>query len=202
MTAARALHTAVHKEAVFRRRIDVIARAIAAMLPADAHVLDIGCGSGTLAHTVMRLRPDVHIEGVDVLVRPDTEIPVTGYDGQTLPWPDAAFDVVMLVDVLHHTDAPEAVMAEAKRVSRGGMIIKDHFRDGLLAGPTLRFMDWFGNAQHGVRLPYNYWSSRQWREAWTELGLRPESLKEKLGLYARPFSWAFDRRLHFVARLV
>ncbi len=51
--------------------------------------------------------------------------------------------------------APARLLAEAKRVSRGGIVIKDHFREGVLADATLRFMDWVGNAQHGVVLPYN-----------------------------------------------
>ena len=38
-----------------------------------------------------------------------------------------------------------------------GIVLKDHTRNGLFSGSTLRFMDWVGNARHGVRLPYNYW---------------------------------------------
>ena len=68
--------------------------------------------------------------------------------------PDASFDVVMFVDVLHHTDDPLLLLQEAQRVGKI-ILVKDHFRKGFLAGPTLRFMDWVGNAHHGVVLPYN-----------------------------------------------
>lgn len=191
----------VHEALVFGRRVEVLARELAAQLPRDARVLDIGCGSGDIAAAVMARRPDVRIEGVDVLVRPNTRLPVTAYDGARLPHPDRSFDVAMMVDVLHHTDDPAAVLAEARRVSRQGVLIKDHFRDGLLAGPTLRFMDWVGNAPHGVRLPYNYLSGEEWRSIWTRLGLAPTGLKDRLGIYPAPFSWLFDRRLHFVTLL-
>jgi SAM-dependent methyltransferase len=164
-------------------------------------VLDIGCGSGTLARRIMALRPDVSIEGIDVLVRPGTEIPVTEFDGDTIPWADGHFDIALFVDVLHHTEAPARLLAEAKRVSKGGIVIKDHFREGVLAEATLRFMDWVGNAQHGVVLPYNYLSDGEWRGIWSKLGLKVERLTDKVGLYPAPFSWLFDRRLHFVARL-
>lgn len=191
----------MHETLVFGRRVRVLADALAAQAPRDARVLDIGCGSGDIAAAIMAGRPDVRIEGVDVLVRPDTRIPVTAYDGARLPYPDKAFDLAMMVDVLHHTDDPAAVLAEARRVARHGVLVKDHFRDGLLAGPTLRFMDWVGNAPHGVRLPYNYLSEREWRSIWSRLSLTPTGLKDHLGIYPAPFTWLFDRRLHFVTLL-
>jgi SAM-dependent methyltransferase len=195
------LHGKAHDKAVFKRRIQVLAQALADFLPKNARVLDVGCGSGTLAKVIMTLRPDVTIEGIDVLVRPNTEIPVTEFDGNTIPWPDKHFDVALIVDVLHHTDDPVRVMAEARRVTKRGIVVKDHFRDGLLANSTLRFMDWFGNAAHGVRLPYNYLSNAEWRKAWKALGFKVDGLVDRLGLYPAPFTWLFDRKLHFVARL-
>ena len=201
MSFFQRLHSKAHDKAVFGRRIEVLTRTLADFIPQGARVLDIGCGSGTLAKRIMALRPDVTIEGIDVLVRPGTEIPVTEFDGDTIPWPDGHFDIALFVDVLHHTEAPARLLAEAKRVSKGGIVIKDHFREGVLADATLRFMDWVGNAQHGVVLPYNYLSDPEWRSIWSRLGLKVERLTDKIGLYPAPFSWLFDRRLHFVARL-
>ena len=191
---------AVHEKLVFGRRIRRLAAALVERLPADARVLDVGCGSGDLAALSMRLRPDVRIEGIDVLVRPDTAIPVTEFDGLNIPFADRAFDAAIVVDVLHHTDEPALVLAEIARVA-GVVIVKDHLRDGLFAKATLRFMDWVGNAAHGVRLPYNYLSGREWRGIWTRLGLGQRGFETRLSLYPRPFSWAFDRGLHFVAVL-
>jgi SAM-dependent methyltransferase len=190
----------VHNRLVFNRRVQKLASAIAERLPKDARVLDVGCGSGDLAVLVMQLRPDVKIEGIDVLVRPETAIPVTGYDGYHIPFADNHFDAAMVIDVLHHTDDPEAVLAEIARVAPQ-VIIKDHLRDGIAAGPTLRFMDWVGNAAHGVRLPYNYLSHREWKAIWSKLHLGTSAFTKHLALYPRPFSWFFDRGLHFVAIL-
>lgn len=191
---------AVHGKLVFNRRIRRLAAAIAERIPQNARVLDVGCGSGDLAALIMRMRPDVRIEGIDVLVRPDTAIPVHPYDGAHIPFPDDSFDAAMVIDVLHHTDDPAAVLAEIARVAPH-VVIKDHLRDGLAAAPTLRFMDWVGNAAHGVRLPYNYLLRHEWTAIWEKLHLTTSAFATRLALYPRPFSWLFDRKLHFVAVL-
>lgn len=187
-----------HGAAVFGRRVQVIADHLAPFLPADARVLDIGCGDGSVAAAVMERRPDVEIRGIDVLIRPTTHIPVERYDGVTVPHPDSSFDAVMFVDVLHHTDGAAAVLAEAARVSSGPIVVKDHVVQGVLARPTLRLMDWVGNAGHGVRLPYNYLSRAEWLAVLDEVGLEIVGEERSLGLYPPPASWLFDRGLHMV----
>lgn len=191
----------IHDKYVFNRRIQVLAKQLAAVIPNNARVLDVGCGDGSVARLVMEARPDVRIEGIDVLIRPTTHIPVTQFDGNSIPFPDRSLDAVMFVDVLHHTEDPRVLLSEARRVARSAVILKDHCRDGVLANSTLKFMDWVGNARHGVVLPYNYWPEARWREAFGDLGLAVDEWKPRLGLYPWPFSMMFDRRLHFVARL-
>jgi SAM-dependent methyltransferase len=191
----------LHASLVMGRRAAVLARMVAERLPRDARVLDVGCGDGEVAAAVMRARPDVRVEGVDVLLRPSSAIPVSLFDGHALPFADGAFDAAMIVDVLHHTDDPAELLAEAARVAPGAVVLKDHTRDGFLAGPTLRFMDRVGNLRHGVRLPYNYWPRDRWRRAFGELGLRVDEWTSRVPLYPPPASWLFGRSLHFVARL-
>jgi SAM-dependent methyltransferase len=191
----------VHASLVFDRRVRVLAAHLSQLLPKNAKVLDVGCGDGTLDTLILRSRPDVSIEGIDVMVRPKTHISVTQFDGQTIPYGDASFDIVLFVDVLHHTHAPEALLREAKRVARLGIVLKDHLKDGFLAGPILRFMDWVGNSPHGVVLPYNYWTGSQWQQAFRSLGLGVKAWKSKIALYPWPADYLFGRSLHFVAML-
>ena len=192
---------AAHGRLIFGRRVQVLGKCLARAIPRAGSVLDLGCGDGQVAAAMMRQRPDLDVSGVDVLIRPVTHIPVTLYDGAVLPFADDSFDYVTIVDVLHHTDTPAAVLSEAARVSRRGVVVKDHLRAGLLAGPTLRLMDWVGNRGHDVRLPYNYLDQAQWDETFAQAGLVVAALETRLGLYPPPLSWAFERRLHFVARL-
>jgi SAM-dependent methyltransferase len=143
----------------------------------------------------------VNIYGVDILVRETTYITVTEFDGNVLPFEDKEFDAVIFIDVLHHIENPIDILLEAKRVSKGTIIIKDHFREGLFAKSTLKFMDYVGNAHYGVALPYNYLTRREWENLFAELGLSISSVDTKLNLYKFPFSLLFDRRLHFIASL-
>ncbi|MBI5800390.1 MAG: class I SAM-dependent methyltransferase [Verrucomicrobia bacterium] len=190
----------LHTGLVHPRRVRVLAGLIAAWLPQGGKVLDVGCGDGALAAAIAELRPDVQISGLDVLVRPSARIPVVAFDGRTIPHGDGCFDVALLVDVLHHTEAPEALLREARRVARM-VVVKDHTLDGWMAGPTLRLMDWVGNASHGVALPYNYRTEAQWREMFAALDLRIEELRGDLGLYPWLADLVFGRRLHLLARL-
>jgi SAM-dependent methyltransferase len=189
-----------HKRYAFDRRTRVLANQLAQMLHSRS-ILDVGCGDGTIDFLIGKARPDLEISGVDVLVRSSTRIKVQPFDGRQLPFSDRSFDTVMFVDVLHHTDDATVLLKEARRVARESVIVKDHTMDGLLAYQTLRFMDWVGNARHGVALPYNYWPERRWRAAFAELGLRVDQWQTTLGLYPWPASLVFERGLHFVTRL-
>jgi SAM-dependent methyltransferase len=190
-----------HGSYVAGRRARVIAARLAEFTPAHATVLDIGCGDGEIAWLLSQRRPDLQIAGVDVLVRDRTHVPVTRFDGRTLPFPDNAFDVVTFVDVLHHCDWPAELLAEACRVARGAIIIKDHSLQGVGAKRTLRFMDGVGNRRYGVDLPYNYLRPNEWTRIFDDLQLTIEQKVDSLGLYPWPFSMIFERRLHFLTRL-
>lgn len=201
-TGGKGVLNSAHNALVFNRRIQVLADHLVAAIPDDGSVLDVGCGDGQVAVQLMARKPGLTISGVDILVRPQTHIPVTQYDGDRLPFDDDSFDYVTIVDVLHHTDDPGAVLKEAVRVSRKGVAIKDHLREGFLAGPILRAMDWVGNRGHDVVLPYNYLTHAEWAHTFATAGCEVASWREQLALYPAPISWICDRRLHFVALLV
>jgi SAM-dependent methyltransferase len=192
----------IHARLVYPRRVQVLASSLAEFLPPDAEVLDVGCGDGVIDSLIMQRRPDVSISGIDVLMRDHMYIPATAFDGQTIPYSTGRFDAVIFIDVLHHTDNPEILLREAMRVSREVIVIKDHIKEGRLAGLTLKLMDWVGNAHHGVVLKYNYWTELQWREMFAALDLAVQEWNAQIGLYPVPATWLFERSLHFIAKLV
>jgi SAM-dependent methyltransferase len=189
-----------HSCLVHSRRVRVLAELFAELLPYGHTVLDVGCGDGLVAALIAEKRRDVTMSGVDVLPRPHTHISMSLFDGQQLPFGDNSVDTVLFCDVLHHTRSPVVLLKEAQRVARHSVLIKDHISDGPLARLTLRLMDCVGNAPHGVVLPYNYLSTREWDAALIRTGLTCEFMKRKLNLYPWWADCVFGRTLHFIGR--
>lgn len=145
-----------HEKLVFNRRVRVLVEQIGALLPSGAQMLDVGTGDGQIAKMIGERQTGTAVQGIDIMKRETVHIPVTLFDGMTIPLDDKSVDVVTFVDVLHHTGDPQRLISEAARVARKAVIIKDHLSENKLDHLTLRVMDWVGNAPHGVVLPYNY----------------------------------------------
>lgn len=140
-------------------------------VPVGGQVLDVGSGDGHIASCMGTDGGAASVQGVDVLLRTDPLIPTTSFDGENLPHDDDAFDLVTLIDVLHHTHHPERLLSEALRVSRGPVLIKDH--DWVTAPDRwiLTLSDYLGNAGYGVSLPYNFLRMEEWTALFDRLDL-------------------------------
>jgi SAM-dependent methyltransferase len=128
-------------------------------------------------------------------------VPTTQYDGERFPFEDKSFDLLMMIDVLHHIDNIDAILAEAVRVGRKFILIKDHFVRGWMARPTLTLMDNVSNRQFGIAIPANYQTENQWQSMYAKNHLLSVCRRDHLGLYFPPLSWVFERHLHFLQLL-
>lgn len=97
-------------------------------LPAAAHVLEVGCGTGVLTRRLACLPGVATVVGVDpapLLLERARELAahlqnVTFQegDGRALPFADGSFDVVVFDSTLSHVPEPLDVLVEAHRVTR------------------------------------------------------------------------------------
>jgi len=116
------------REGAFKRRLLEIAE-----LKAEDRVLDLGCGTGTLAIAAERAQPGAEVTGLDgdpeILARARQKASSAGahvdFDqghSTDLPYDDGRFDVVLSTLFFHHLEpaAKRATAAEIARVLRPG----------------------------------------------------------------------------------
>jgi SAM-dependent methyltransferase len=92
-------------------------------LPAEAQILDAGCGSG---RTLVQLADYGTVSGVELSPR---AAEVAGARGvgevrvgrlESIPWSGSSFDLVTCLDVIEHTPDDRAALADLRRVTRAG----------------------------------------------------------------------------------
>jgi SAM-dependent methyltransferase len=108
-----------------RRRIviDLVARL---PLPPQAHILDAGCGSGRNLVELARFGTAVGLEpsarGAEVArARGVGEVVEAGID--SMPFDDASFDLITLLDVLEHIEDDRGALLGLRRVARPGGVL-------------------------------------------------------------------------------
>ncbi len=100
-------------------------RSAALALQPGLVILEVGSGKGKL---LSYLRGEGHdVRGVEVNTwmidesrRLYGDLPITPVSGTALPFPDAAFDIVLSFDVLEHIPDTDAHLAEVRRVLKTG----------------------------------------------------------------------------------
>ncbi len=143
------------RERAFRERIVGLAR-----LHAGEAVLDVGCGTGSVAIVAKRLvGPAGEVCGVDASPemiaraalkarKAGVDISFTTMPAQALPFPNDHFDVALTTLMLHHLSRPgrQQCIAEMKRVLKpGGRVLAVDFANS--AGAKRGVLAHFG--RHG-----------------------------------------------------
>jgi SAM-dependent methyltransferase len=92
---------------------------IARAVPRDSEVLDVGCGSGFIAHHLSAML-GTSVVGIDLGDSAKAPIDYRQYDGKQFPVRESSFDAVLLCYVLHHARDVRVVLSELRRVLRDG----------------------------------------------------------------------------------
>jgi ubiquinone/menaquinone biosynthesis C-methylase UbiE len=112
--------------------------------PRDAHILDIGCGTGKLAHRLITHHRDARVFGIDLsesMIRAsqhhianEARIHLSVADSEHLPFASDTFDYVTCSNSFHHYPDQTASLREMHRVLKPGgrLFLTDGYRDNLL----------------------------------------------------------------------
>lgn len=142
MSGARRRDGSDHQQLVRAAELEAVGR----WFPPGTRVLEVGAGNGFQASLLAANGCDV--TAVDIAAKSGTPLsyyPVTAYDGITLPFASASFDVVYSSHVLAHVVALAPLLDEMKRVAR---------RDGILIHlvPTASWRFWNSVLHYPARL--------------------------------------------------
>lgn len=163
-------------------------------LPADARLLDIGCGSAESLIPLKSLRPDVRMIGADKIDYADNPPEVLeqyvrlDLDAERLPLEPGSFDCVRMAHVIEHLGNPQLVMEQVgKLLKPGGIFYASVPNERSLIVPSF-------NLWHSQHVPFNFFDDPThirpvtahglycWFEA---AGFRDEEIK--IGLERTPY---------------
>jgi ubiquinone/menaquinone biosynthesis C-methylase UbiE len=172
--------------------------------PRHMSALDVGGGTGVMAHTIKTLFGLERVASVDVQDRflPSLGIETAVYDGTTLPFADGSFDCILLFNVLHHVPVSSrvALLRECQRVAgRGPLYIKDHVSKDGADDTRLAVLDFLGNVPFSGMVRASYLREEDWRELASRTGY--ESSAQLSGKYRTgPMQMLFPNRLEVSMR--
>lgn len=153
-----------------RRLVDGFLRALDDMLPAEAptRVLEVGAGEGEISARVRARFPHASVISIDLhdpaLAAEWRQRGALGAfaDVRRLPFPDAAFDLVLGIEVLEHVAEPQEALAEIRRVGRDAVVLSVPREPVWRVANVLRgrYLRDLGNTPGHL----NHWSTRRFRE--------------------------------------
>ena len=175
---------------------------IARLLPRSGacSMIDIGAGDGFLGSILEQHRPETSIVGVEThirqLRRPDFKM--AKFDGLSAPFADKAFDYALLCNVLHHAHDQGALLREALRLARRGVIIKDHLAETRYQHAQLAVLDVLGNRRFGASTVGRYLSTEEWNALFQDTGARLIERLEGLWFRKGPLRAIFGNHLEIM----
>ena len=199
-----------HEKFIGPRRRRVIKDAVGGILPGKDHYeswLDIGTADQKSIWLICRSLGInfAELQTLDISPVASPKFKHTVYDGKNIPFPDRSFDIVSLIDVLHHTNNITGLLTEVKRVTRKYILIKDHKYKNKIQRRLLEIQDWFGRfawLDLDFPLAYNFLTSEQWQDAFIDSQLKIVRLENSIDYkHPFPFNILFSADLHFICLL-
>ena len=153
-------------------------------LTGSERILDVACGTGELERWIVQRHPRQTIVGVDItegmLARARVKlagahnIAFQQAASESLPFPDASFDIVVNCSALHYMRQAQTFFHEAARVlkSDGRFLIIDWCRDSL-RGKTYNWI-----RTRCVRSHHLVYSAAEVREMLARAGFQPPTVQQ------------------------
>ena len=110
----------------------------------ELRIIELGCGAAKMARDLLQRHPGCHVTGLEVdkiqhgrnLAQPQERLTFVEAGAQSIPFPDATFDLALMLKSLHHVPLPLMAQAldEVARVLRPGghLYVSEPIYDGAM----------------------------------------------------------------------
>ena len=163
-------------------------------------ILDFGCGSMEISK---KLKDKIYvgqIVGSDIFKHKYKSNKILYIDNNRLFKKNEKFDIIFIVDVLHHIGIDEApkIIKKLSKLS-SNIIIKDHFEHGFFSRQLLRFVDFYANYGYGVNVPKKYFDKVSWKKTLIRSKCKEIYHNKKFQQHDGLFNLILNKRHHFVS---
>lgn len=127
---------------ILRKRAVKLVSRIKPWMPALGSVLDIGAATG---HNTIELakNPGLAVSGLDVVDIRWGDSPLVVYDGITMPFGDNSMDAACVIYILQYVPDPAAFLREARRITRGNLVVIQTLYKGRLGKAVMPVYEYF-----------------------------------------------------------
>ena len=163
-------------------------------------ILDFGCGSMEISKKIEGKVYVSQIFGSDIFKHNYKSRKLIYVDNEELCKRKDKFDIIFIVDVLHHIGVDDAYKT-IKRLSKlsNKIIIKDHFEHSYLSRQLLRFVDFYANYGYGVNIPKKYFNDVSWKNTLIKSNCREIFHNKNFQQHDGLFNFILNKKHHFVS---
>ena len=166
------------------------------------NILDYGCGSMEISKKLEEKNYIKSIVGSDIFNHSYKSKKLTYINNERLFKKNEKFDVIFVVDVLHHVGINNAheILDKLSKLSKI-IIVKDHFEHGFFSRQLLRFVDFYANYGYGVNVPKKYFNKNQWKKTLIKSNSKEIFHKNSFQQHDGLFNLILNKKHHFVSMI-
>ena len=159
-------------------RMGKIADCLYGILDGNGKVLDVGAGNGYISYYLQN-KFGCKIQCADIMNYLEYDFPFSKISGPKLSFNDDSFDIVMIIDALHHMagDTQVAMLQEAARVAKKVFIFET--KRTFIA----MLLDHLINKLNNILMPVpcTHKTRNGWEKTFSDLGFEFKEIKIKRG---------------------
>tara|TARA_Y100001935_G_C17203730_1_gene456406 strand:- start:158 stop:841 length:684 start_codon:yes stop_codon:yes gene_type:complete len=172
----------------------------------NINLLDFGCGSLKFTKELIKkkiVKKSVCVDTYDYNLNNNKFIKYIKFnDWKNIKYKKNHFDVVILIDVLHHVgvNKSEKLIKKLSYISKY-IFVKEHFEYGFFSRQLLRFADFYGNYAQDVNIPNVYFDNKSWNKLIKKANLKQLCLERNVQQHKGLFNMIITPKHHFVSVL-